>query len=69
MNKKAYRSKMALLGDNNKSVAEALGIAPQTNSAKLNQTNGAEYTRREIAILKERWHLTAADIDFIFFDQ
>lgn len=67
VNKKKYKSKMALFGDNNKMVAEALGITPQTNSAKLNHTNGADYTRGEIAVLKERWKLTAAEVDEIFF--
>jgi len=67
MNKNLFKSKMALFGDTNQTVAEALNISPQRNSAKLNGTNGAEYTQGEICILKQRWHLTAEEVDLIFF--
>lgn len=67
MNKNLFKSKMALFGDTNQTVAEALNISPQRNSAKLNGTNGAEYTQGEISILKQRWHLTAEEVDLIFF--
>ena len=67
MNKKLYRSKMALFGDTNSTIAKVLGISPQRNSAKVNGTHGAEYTSREIAILKVRWKLTAEEVDSIFF--
>lgn len=67
MNKNMYRSKMALFGDTNESIADYLGITPQRNSAKVNGTNGAEYTQGEIALLKKRWKLTARDVDSIFF--
>ena len=67
MNKKMYRSKMALFGDTNASIASYLGISPQRNSAKLNGTNGAEYSQGEIALIKTRWHLTATEVDQIFF--
>lgn len=67
MNKNMYRSKMALYGDTNVTIANALGISPQRNSAKLNGTHGAEYTCGEIAVLRERWNLTAEEVDEIFF--
>ena len=67
MNKAKYRSKMALFSDTNESVANFLGITPQRNSAKVNGTHGAEYTQSEIAKLKERWKLTAREVDDIFF--
>lgn len=67
MNKKLYRSKMALYGDTNESVAKYLGITPQRNSAKVNGTGGAEHTQGEIAMLKKRWNLTAKEVDQIFF--
>jgi hypothetical protein len=67
MNKKLYRSKMALYGDTNESIARALGISPQRNSAKVNGTHGAEYTTSEIMVLKARWKLTAKEVDSIFF--
>ena len=67
MNKRLYRSKMALHGDTNASVAAALGISPQRNSAKLNGTHGADYSQQEIATLKKRWNLSAEEVDAIFF--
>ena len=67
MNKRKYKSKMVLFGDTNCSIANALGITPQRNSAKLNKTNGAEYTQGEITILKNRWNLTPEEVDQIFF--
>lgn len=67
MNKKMYRSKMALYGDTNASVAAYLGITEQRNSAKVNGTHGAEYTQNEIRMLKERWDLSAEEVDCIFF--
>ncbi len=68
MNKNMYRSKMVLHGDTNSTVANALGISPQRNSAKVNGTHGAEYTCGEIAILRERWNLSAHEVDEIFFE-
>ena len=67
MNKAKYRSKMALFGDTNESIARYLGITPQTNSAKVNNTHGAEYSQGEIAKLKVRWALSAKEVDEIFF--
>jgi hypothetical protein len=67
MNKAKYRSKMAFFSDTNKSIADFLGITPQRNSAKVNGTHGAEYTQGEIAKLKDRWKLTAREVDEIFF--
>ena len=67
MDKKLFRSKMALFGDTNLTLAAYLGISPQRNSAKLNQTNGAEYSQGEIKKIKTRWKLTANEIDLIFF--
>jgi hypothetical protein len=67
MNKKMYRSKMALFGDTNASVAAYLGITEQRNSAKVNGTHGAEYSQKEIRMLKDRWKLTPKEVDAIFF--
>ena len=68
MNVLLYKSKMALFGDTNASIAEYLGITPQTNSAKVNGTNGAEYSQGEISALKKRWKLTPVEVNDIFFD-
>ena len=67
MHIRKFKSKMALFGDSNASIAKYLGITPQRNSAKLKSTNGAQYTQGEISMLKTRWKLTAEEVDEIFF--
>ena len=68
MNKKMLESKMKLFGDTNFSLAKAIGISPQSLSAKKNGTNGKEFTQSEIIKIKGRYLLTAEDTDDIFFD-
>lgn len=65
MNKRKFKAAMILHGDNGGTVAEALNVSPQTVSAKLN--NKAEFTQNEMRILKDRWNLSADEVDEIFF--
>lgn len=67
MNKKLLRSIMILHDDTNDLLAAALGITPQRLSAKINETGGAEFTQREIRIIKIRYRLTPEQVDNIFF--
>jgi hypothetical protein len=67
MNVNKLRSMMALNGDTGNSLAEALGLSPQRFSAKINERNGAEFNQGEIMTIKERYDLSAEDIDSIFF--
>ena len=69
MNKRLLKSKMDFYGDNNASLAKAIGISPQSLSSKKNETNGSEFTQGEILAIKERYHLTAEEVDAIFFAQ
>ena len=50
-------------------LAEYLGISRSTFSAKLNETNGAEFTQGEIAMIKFKYDLSPDEIDAIFFAQ
>lgn len=68
MNKKKLESLMKLFDDTGQTLAEYLGIARPTFSNKLNETRGSEFTQGEIRMLKERYNLTAQDVDEIFFD-
>ncbi|MBN2851552.1 MAG: XRE family transcriptional regulator [Clostridia bacterium] len=61
------RSKMVLHGDTNITLSKAIGISPQRFSAKINETNGAEFKQKEIAKIKTRYQLTSEEIDEIFF--
>lgn len=65
MNKKLLESKMKLFGDNNATLAKYLNITPQTLSTKKN--GGADFKKNEIVRIKERYNLTANDVDLIFF--
>lgn len=67
MNGNLLRSKMVLHGDTGADLAGALGISQQRFSAKINETNGAEFTQREIKIIKDRYTLTDNEVCSIFF--
>lgn len=66
MNTTLLKSKMVLFGDTNTTLGKALGIAYQTVSAKINNTNGAEFTQGEILKIKNRYELTPKEVDEIF---
>ena len=68
MNKNALESVMKLHGDNGGTLAKYLHIARSTFSAKINETNGAEFTQNEIRLIKDKYDLCAQQIDSIFFD-
>ena len=58
---------MVLFGDTQGDLAEALDISQQRLSAKMNETNGAEFNQREIRIIRQRYNLTAEELSLIFF--
>lgn len=65
MNKKELRARMARYGDTYTSLAIALGIS---YAGFYNKINGkTTFTQREIQVIKERYNLSAEDIDNIFF--
>lgn len=67
MNKKLLESEMKKHGDTGATLALFLGIARSTFSAKINETNGAEFTQGEISKIKAIYSLDAEKIDKIFF--
>lgn len=67
MNKNGLLAKMVLNGDNGSTLSEYLGISRGTFSAKINETGGAEFTQKEIMMIKDKYHLTAEELDSIFF--
>ncbi|MDE6904021.1 MAG: hypothetical protein K2P76_03570 [Lachnospiraceae bacterium] len=68
MNKLRLESVMKLHGDTGTSLAKFLNMARATFSAKINETNGAEFTQREIAMIREKYALSPRDVVAIFFD-
>lgn len=69
VNKNELVSKMKKHGDRNEDLAKYIGISPQRFSAKLNETNGAEFTQGEIQKIIEKYNLTSEDTHLIFFAQ
>ena len=69
MNKLKLEAVMKLNGDNGTLLSAFLGIARSTFSAKLNETNGAEFTQGEIAKIKTKYDLSAQEIDDIFLTE
>lgn len=67
MNKAKLKSVMILHGDTNKDIACLLGISEQSVSCKINE-NGTEFKQGEIAKIKDKYHLSPAEVDAIFFD-
>lgn len=67
MNKELFKYFQALNGDTGKSTAKALNITQTTLSSRLNGSRG-DFTRAEITILKERWHLTDEQCSNIFLN-
>lgn len=68
MNKRMLEAEMKLFGDTGGTLAEALGIARNTFSNKINE-KGAEFTQSEIRTIAVRYNLTAEQINDIFFNQ
>ena len=66
VNKNELQSKMRLFGDRNEDLASAIGISPQRFSNKLNGTNDADFTVKEINIIK-KYNLSIEEVDSIFF--
>lgn len=67
MNKNLLEAKMKVNGDTGTTLAKYLGIARSTFSAKINETNGSEFTQGEISKIKIKYNLCAEDVDEIFF--
>ena len=67
INKNELEAVMKRNGDTGGALAAYLGIARGTFSAKINETNGAEFTQGEISKIKQKYSLNAEAIDQIFF--
>lgn len=69
MNKNMLRSVMALHGDKGNDIAKTLGISRTRFSDKINEKNGAQFTQREIEMIRNRYSLSATELELIFFDR
>lgn len=66
MNGALLKSIMVLNGDTIRDLADFLGKSPQSISDKINE-RGTEFKQGEIAAIKERYNLTANQVEDIFF--
>jgi len=66
MNKNLLMSVLAKYGHNQSDLANVLCLSLSRTNAKINET-GAQFTQNEIAAIKNHYHLTAKEIDSIFF--
>lgn len=67
MNGALLKSVMVLHGDTIQDLAQFLVITPQSVSAKINE-RGTEFKQGEIAAIKERYNLSADQVEAIFFN-
>ncbi|MBQ9737898.1 MAG: helix-turn-helix transcriptional regulator [Alphaproteobacteria bacterium] len=65
MNVNLLKSKMALNGDTQTTLAEAIGITQNAIWMKMN--NRCEFKRSEIEAIAKRYNLTGDEIQQIFF--
>ena len=69
MNKNELRAVMVSRGDTYEDLAAAIGCTKATVSQKINGQSGAGFTQPEIAAIKNRYGLTAEQVDLIFFTE
>lgn len=65
MNTNMLKGKMVENGDTQAQLAQAIGICASNLNDKIN--GKASFRQDEIAIIKNRYHLTAVEVDAIFF--
>ena len=66
MNSKLLRSIMLMHGDTNKTLSEYLGISETSLSNRIN-SRGTDFRQGEIVAIKNRYNLTADQVEEIFF--
>lgn len=67
LNKLRLESVMRLHGDTGTSLAKYIGISRITFSAKINETNGGEFTQGGISAIIGKYSLSPDDVKAIFF--
>lgn len=66
MNPDLLKSFIVRNADTQEGLAKALGISLSNLNAKINGT-GASFRQTEIAAIKSRYHMSAEDVDAVFF--
>lgn len=67
MNKDLLKGQIRGAGMTQNDAAARIGISLSRFNAKLNETDGAEFTLGEVQALKDLLHLNSDQVDNIFF--
>lgn len=65
MNSQMLKSRMVEYGDTQAQLAEAIGISASNLNDKIN--GKVSFRATDIAAIRKRYHLSAEDVDRIFF--
>lgn len=66
MNTKLLKAKMVEFGDTQATLASAIGISASNFNDKIN--GKVSFRQSDITAIKQRYQLTAEEVDLIFFD-
>lgn len=67
MNSQLFKSYMRRHDRTQATLAKDLGLSLSRLNAKINATNGADFTQTEISEISRLWKLTAEELRQIFF--
>ena len=67
MNKNKLMAVLVAHGENQRTLADALGISRVTLSRKISEKREAVFSQPEISIIRKRYNLTDEDVIGIFF--
>ena len=69
MNRDLLKGEIRAKAMTQEAVANSIGVSLSRFNAKLNNTNGAEFSLGEVRAIKDLLRLSATQIDLIFFDE
>ena len=69
MNRDLLKGEIRAKAMTQESVANNIGVSLSRFNAKLNNTNGAEFSLGEVRAIKDLLRLSATQVDLIFFDE
>lgn len=69
MNRDLLKGEIRAKAMTQEAVANRIGVSLSRFNAKLNNTNGAEFSLGEVRAIKDLLRLSATQIDIIFFDE
>lgn len=65
--KRKLQAQMKLHGDTFDTLSKAMGISRSTLNVRMNEYRNAEFTRKDMDIIRDRYNLTDKELLDIFF--